>query len=109
MSKIINAKLLLFIFIGTLFGLSGCSHLHPYHVPVQQGNILEAKTVQQVEIGMSKHEVTELLGSPVLRNSFDDNLWTYVYTSKTDGQQPLKQQLTLHFSGDRLVSMEKHI
>lgn len=108
MSKLNNLKLLIAA-IGFSFLMAGCSHIHPYHIPVQQGNVLEAKTVQQVKIGMSKHEVADLLGLPVLGDCFDNCLWTYAYTSKIDGKPPVKQDLILHFKGDRLVLIEKHL
>jgi len=93
----------LFLFIC----LVGCSYFKPYHVDVQQGNILENKVVQQLETGMSKEEVEDLLGTPVLRNAFNDNYWTYIYTSQINGGNIEKKQLVVHFSGNKLSKIEK--
>jgi outer membrane protein assembly factor BamE len=89
------------------FCLVGCSYVRPYHVPVQQGNVLETKDVQQLALGMSKNEVEDLLGTPVLRNAFADNYWTYVYTNKINGKKLEKKQLIVYFAGNKLVKVEK--
>ena len=100
-------NLLQILTIILFFGLIGCSHLHPYHVSVRQGNILEAKTVQRLEVGMSKDEVADLFGTPVLRNAFTDRYWTYVYTKQIRGGTIEKKHLVLYFSGNRLTKIER--
>lgn len=96
-----------FLFCLSIMGVSGCSYVKPYHAPIQQGNILEAKTVQQLAMGMSKSEVEDLLGTPVLYNAFADNYWTYVYTNQVDGGKIEKKQLALYFTRDELTKVEK--
>lgn len=90
--------------------LLGCSHnpFRPYRVNVQQGNILEPQTVQKLHLGMTKHEVEDLLGSPVLSNSFADNHWTYIYTNQINGGKIEKKQLLLYFVRDGLAKIMKN-
>jgi len=83
--------------------LSGCL-IKPYQVDVQQGNILKQDDVNQIKPGMSKNEVESILGEPMLRNSFDSDNWTYVYTNQINGGAIEHKCVVMHFVGNRLVS-----
>ncbi|HVV67555.1 MAG TPA: outer membrane protein assembly factor BamE [Gammaproteobacteria bacterium] len=95
-------KLLITFLCLTCCLLNAC-FLRPYQPNIQQGNILTPRQVQQVHLGMSKDSVAELLGTPVLDNTFDDNHWPYVYTFQRNGGPITKKQLDLYFRNDRLV------
>ncbi|MDR1057767.1 MAG: outer membrane protein assembly factor BamE [Coxiellaceae bacterium] len=82
--------------------LFGC---HTYQVEVQQGNVIDEKMMEQLRIGMSKNEVTTLLGTPILIDAFNSNTWTYVYT-KQRGKKIEKRRLILEFRRDKLVLIQ---
>lgn len=91
-----------------LCGNCGCSYIKPYHVEIQQGNILDASTVKQIHLGMTKDDVIKLLGNPILNNPFDDNTLTYVYNlHSTKGEEVSKQHLNLSFAKGKLIKIEK--
>ena len=50
---------------GTL--LSGCV----YRMNIQQGNYLEGRTVDQLQVGMTRSQVRYLLGTPMVPDAFD--------------------------------------
>ena len=87
-----------FVFFFASFCLAGCGCLKPYHMPIQQGNILEEQTVQKLKVGMAKDAVADLIGAPVLGNAFADNYWTYVYTNQINGGKIEKKELVLWFA-----------
>jgi outer membrane protein assembly factor BamE len=58
---------------GTL--LSGCV----YRMNIQQGNFLEGRTVDQLQVGMTRSQVRYLLGTPMVPDSFDKARWDYLY------------------------------
>ena len=99
-------KLLITFLCLTSCFLCACSLIHPYQPNIQQGNILTQAQLQRLHPGMSKDGVAELLGSPVLANTFDDNHWPYVYTFQRNGGPITKKQLDLYFRNDRLVRIE---
>jgi outer membrane protein assembly factor BamE len=101
-TKIFFAGLICFL---TLSCVAGCSCLKPYRVPVQQGNILEANAVHKLKIGMTKDEVIDVIGAPVLSNAFAENYWTYIYTNQINGGKIEKKELVLWFSNNRLVKI----
>ena len=79
--------------------LTACLH----HPDVQQGNIISAKTVTQLRTGMSRQQVEDLLGSPVLTQSFTDRL-TYVYSWQSDESPYHTKSVVINFSNGRLAN-----
>ncbi len=77
-----------------------------YKMTVQQGNILTEEMVHGLKPGMTKHQVSLVLGTPLLTDFFHANRWDYVYTIQR-GHQPMKtHSLTLHFQDDVLVRVD---
>ncbi|HEX6612982.1 MAG TPA: outer membrane protein assembly factor BamE [Rhodanobacteraceae bacterium] len=81
--------------------LGGCGAI--YKPDVQQGNLLDAKNVQQLKPGMSKQQVLALLGTPSVSSPFAQNRWDYVATLQRRGGKVLERTLTLYFNNDTLV------
>jgi len=53
-----------------------------YHVPIQQGNLLEQKDIDQIKLGMTESQVRYVLGTPLVVDPFSKNRWDYVYYLK---------------------------
>ena len=83
--------------------VSACS---VYKMEVQQGNALSNETVSQLRPGMSKTEVTTLLGNPLLNDSFHKDRWDYVYFSNKKGKEALRKNLTLFFRNGQLTQVK---
>jgi outer membrane protein assembly factor BamE len=66
---------------------SGCV----YRMNIQQGNFLEAKTVDQVTVGMTRSQVRFLLGTPMVAGAFHPDRWDYLYFLE-DGKTRKVQQ-----------------
>ncbi|MDQ2972577.1 MAG: outer membrane protein assembly factor BamE [Rhodanobacteraceae bacterium] len=81
--------------------LGGCGII--YKPDVQQGNLLDAKNVQQLKSGMSKQQVVALLGTPSVTSPFAQSRWDYVATMQKRGRKVLERTLTLYFNNDMLV------
>jgi len=91
--------------IALTFILSSCSI---YKAEVQQGNSLNNESVSKLKNGMTKAQVTSLLGTPLLQDNFRSNRWDYLYFDGTGGgQQNNKQNLTLIFTNDQLSQIKK--
>lgn len=84
--------------------LSGCI----YRIDIPQGNYLEQKDIDKLQIGMSKEQVKFVLGNPVLIDSFDKNTWNYLYnfTSGKDSDKSLSKRLVLIFEEDKLIKAD---
>src|SRR3981081_3346168 len=58
--------------------LSGCV----YRMNIQQGNYLEGRTVDQLQVGMTRSQVRFLLGTPMVPDAFNKERWDYLYYFK---------------------------
>lgn len=81
--------------------LGGCGLV--YVPDVQQGNLLDKKTVDQLQPGMTKHQVLVLMGSPSVSTPFDQDRWDYVASQQHRGGPIKIRTLTLTFNNDTLV------
>jgi len=85
--------------------LSACNLV--YKQDIQQGNVLDDEDVAQIEIGMTKRQVSVLLGSPSIASPFHASRWDYMNTYSRRGATPTKRVLTLVFDrSDRLEAIE---
>jgi outer membrane protein assembly factor BamE len=85
--------------------LSACSNwVYRYDVP--QGNYLEQKSIDKLQVGMTKEQVHFILGSPVVVDAFNDDTWSYVYKLKSGRSREFDMQknFIINFSDDKLVS-----
>lgn len=78
-----------------------------YRMAVQQGNYLDARQVDQVQVGMTRAQVRFLLGTPMLPPGFDNDRWDYLYTLQLRTlKRPERQRLTVYFEGDKVARIE---
>ena len=81
---------------------SAASALTPYKVDILQGNVLTQEQVQVLQAGMSREQVRDILGTPLLTSVFHADRWDYVFTLKRQGQPPQRRHLSVWFKGDQL-------
>lgn len=86
--------------------LSGCGNLL-YRQDVQQGNLVEQKDVNALKPGMTKRQVTLIMGAPALGTPFHENRWSYVRSDfRGDTNDREVKRLTLMFDNGVLVRIE---
>lgn len=97
-----------FLILTTLLvsGLfTGCSTLQfpgVYKITIEQGNVITQEMVDQLKPGMSKDQVDYIMGTALLKDTFNPERWDYVYSIRR-GDQPLEQhRLTIFFKTDKL-------
>ena len=74
---------------------------------IPQGNRIDAETVNQLEIGMSRNQVEFLLGTPAVVGTYQPDQWYYIFYFKDgDSGQIEKSIMTLTFSGDLLQKID---
>ncbi len=87
--------------------LAGCAFPGVYKIDVQQGNIIEKETLEQLKVGLNRKQVRYLMGSPVLESTFDPSYETFIYTIQLSGGLISRQNITLHYDNDILQRIEK--
>ena len=92
--------------LGALLGAaaSGCV----YRMNIQQGNYLEGKQVDQVQVGMTRTQVRYLLGTPMVPAVFNRDRWDYVYYFRRGRlQKPEERHLVVYFAEDKVTRFER--
>jgi outer membrane protein assembly factor BamE len=94
--------LLILVSLATLH--AGCV----YRMNIQQGNYIEAKTVDQLQTGMTRSQVRYLLGTPMVPDAFDDDRWDYVYYLKKGRlRAPEQRHLVVRFQEGKVVAVNR--
>jgi outer membrane protein assembly factor BamE len=78
----------------------------PYKVEVVQGNFVSKEQVELLKPGMSRQQVREILGTPLLTDVFHSNRWDYVFTIQRQGVDAQQRRLTVFFNGETLERFE---
>ena len=74
-----------------------------YKITVQQGNVLSQAMVDKLKPGMTRSQVAFIMGEPVIRNSFNENRWDYIYRVEVPGYFETSQRVTLFFQDELLA------
>ena len=101
--------------LGAL-ALAGCQSLQssdsflgvitPYKVEVVQGNVVTKEQAAAIKPGMSRSQVRDVLGSPLLTDVFHADRWDYVFTIRRQGAEPQLRRVVARFDGEKLVSLD---
>ena len=80
--------------------------LMPYEVEIVQGNVVTAEQVAMLRPGLSREQVRELLGTPLLTDMFHAGRWDYVFTVHRQGIADQRRRLAVFFQDGRLDRFE---
>ena len=92
----------LLILIISLIMIS-CSNTSLYKVSITQGTVFNQDDIDKLEIGMTKDQVTYVMGQPSFENFFEKNVWNYFYQIKTGDTIELERRLKLVFDEKNLL------
>jgi outer membrane protein assembly factor BamE len=103
-------------------GLSGCGSFNtssfnasninpvnwitPYRIDIIQGNFVSKEQVAALKVGMSRAQVKDVMGTPLVSSLFHQDRWDYVFTMKRQGIEPQSYKYTVFFKGDQLERFE---
>ena len=117
MSKSLHRSFRLSLFGFLLLSLAACGSLDqassrmvsvvtPYKMDIVQGNFVSREQAAAIKEGMSRVQVRDILGTPLLVSVFHADRWDYVFTFKRQGVAPQARRVTVFFQGDRLTRIE---
>ena len=99
--------------LGTLAGCQSLQSeigvvrfLTPYKMEIVQGNVITSEQVAVVKPGLSRAQVRDVLGSPLLADPFHANRWDYVFTIRRQGAEPQLRRVVVLFKDDKLESID---
>ncbi len=80
------------------------SIFQPYVPDVVQGNFISSEQYASLKVGMTREQVRQIMGTPLLASYFHANRWDYVFEFKREGETIGKERrITLFFQGDQLI------
>lgn len=77
-----------------------------YKIPIAQGNIITQEMVDQLEPGMTRRQVNFVMGTPLVRDPYDQDRWDYVFNYQPGGGTRGQERITLYFENDVLRHYE---
>jgi len=96
--------------------LAGCASLQssdnllgvitPYRIEVVQGNVVTQEQIARVQPGLTRAQVRDIMGSPLLTDPFHADRWDYVFTIRRQGAEPQRRAVVLIFEDDKLKSVD---
>jgi outer membrane protein assembly factor BamE len=102
--------------LAAALALAGCqslqssdsflSRLTPYKVEVVQGNVVTKEQAALAKPGMTRAQIRDVLGSPLLADPFHLDRWDYVFTIRRQGAEPQQRRIVVLFDGEKLKSID---
>ncbi len=78
----------------------------PYRLEIVQGNVITREEAARIKPGMTKAQVRDVLGSPLVTDPFHVDRWDYVFTIRRQGAEPQLRRVVVLFKGDALESID---
>jgi outer membrane protein assembly factor BamE len=80
------------------------SIFRPYVPDTIQGNFISSEQYAKLEVGMSREQVRQILGTPLLASYFHANRWDYIFEFKRLGEKISKERrVMVFFDGDKVT------
>tara|TARA_B100002019_G_C21243507_1_gene586930 strand:- start:1324 stop:1635 length:312 start_codon:yes stop_codon:yes gene_type:complete len=81
-----------------------CSNTSIYRVTITQGTVFSQEDIDKLEIGMTKDQVTYVMGQPSFENFFEKNVWNYFFQIKTGQDIRDERRAKIIFDENGLLS-----
>jgi outer membrane protein assembly factor BamE len=96
--------------------LAGCESLQhtdsfmgvitPYRIDIVQGNAITAEQAALLKPGLTRLQVRDILGTPLIADPFHANRWDYVFVLRRPNTDVQRRSVIVFFEGDRVQSVE---
>ncbi len=96
--------------------LAGCESLQrtdslfgvitPYRIDIVQGNAITQEQAAAIKPGMTRLQVRDVLGTPLMTDPFHANRWDYIFTLRRPGTEAQRRSVVVVFEGDVVKSIE---
>lgn len=74
-----------------------------YRIDIQQGNEVTQEMIAKLEPGMSKSQVSYVMGTPLLIDTFHPNRWDYIYSFQPGNGDRQQRRITLFFDDEETL------
>ena len=100
------------IVVACLSLLAGCAGFGVHRIDIQQGNLVTQEQLSRVTPGMSRNDVRNALGTPLLQDVFHANRWDYYFTNDQGskygpfGREKQKYHVTILFENEKVSRID---
>ncbi len=101
---------------GIAMLLAGCESLQntdslfgvitPYRIDIVQGNVVTKEQLALLKPGMSRLQVRDVLGSPLLTDPFHADRWDYIFSIRRPGTEVQRRSVVVRFEGDVVKTVD---
>lgn len=77
-----------------------------YKLPTRQGNVIDQKQLDQLQIGMTRDQVRFLMGTAIANGPFGDDRWDYIGYYKAPHGEVSERTVSLYFADNKLNRMD---
>ena len=85
----------------SLFGV-----ITPYRIDIVQGNAVTKEQMALIRPGLTRLQVRDVLGTPLIADPFHAQRWDYLFTLRRPGAEPQRRHVVVHFEGDAVARVE---
>jgi outer membrane protein assembly factor BamE len=85
----------------SLFGV-----ITPYRIDIVQGNAITKEQAARVRPGLTRLQVREILGTPLVADPFHAERWDYLFTLRRPGTDPQARHVVVRFDGEVVKSID---
>lgn len=78
----------------------------PYRMEVVQGNVVTSEQIARVVPGMTRAQVRDVLGTPLLTDLFHASRWDYVFMLNRPGTPLQRLDVKIFFDGDMVARVD---
>jgi len=104
------------LILSAALALSGCATVNNatnsvvdlvvYKLPTRQGNVIDQKQLDQLQIGMTRDQVKFLMGSSLATGPFTSDRWDYIGYYKAPHGEVSERTVSLFFADNKLSKMD---
>ena len=100
--------------VGSL--LTGCESLQrtdsflgfitPYRIDIVQGNAITKEQAALIKPGLTRLQVRDVLGTPLVADPFHAERWDYIFTLRRPGTDVQRRSVVVVFEGDVVKTVQ---
>ena len=85
----------------SLFGL-----ITPYRIDIVQGNAVTREQAALIKPGLTRLQVRDILGTPLMADPFHAERWDYYFSLRRPGTDVQRRSVVVLFDGDAVKSID---
>lgn len=92
--------------------IAGCAGFGVHRIDIQQGNLVTQEQLSKVKPGMSRLDVRNALGTPLLQDVFNGNRWDYYFSLEQStkygpfGRDRQQFKIAILFENDKVAKID---